>query len=108
MRRATRSRKYEDPAFIAWLHEQGCIVTGRKPVTVHHCKRCPGGPREDRRGVPLIAELHMLTHAKNEGEPGYLGPCVERGRVLFEVWHKVNLENEIERLNKRYEGEHNA
>lgn len=37
-----------------------CVVTGRRPVVVHHVMRCPGKVRRrDHRFVtPLVPELH--------------------------------------------------
>jgi hypothetical protein len=97
VRSATRRRVGKDKVYLNWLHSQPCIVTGQLPVTVHHV-RSFGSRREDRRGVPLIASLHMLTHEV----PGV--PCVERGKQLFQSVWCVDLEAEIIRLNELYAG----
>jgi hypothetical protein len=97
MRSATKNKVGKDRDYLEWLHLQPCIVTGRLNVTVHHVKECPGGPRVDRRGVPLVHELHMLTHEVS-GQP-----CVERGRERFEEFWQVDIEWEIKRLNMVYE-----
>jgi len=95
MRSATKKGFGKDPEYLTWLHTQPCMITSRRPVTVHHV-RLFGGPRIDRRGLPLIAELHMLTHEK----PGR--PCVERGKKVFEEFWGVVLEDEILRYNNKY------
>ena len=112
MRSATRKKRWKDTHYLQWLHLQPCIITGVvnaalignrvRYISVHHVKECPGGPRADRRGVPLMDYLHMLTHEI----PGQ--PCVERGRRVFEEYWQVDLEAEIRKLNARYELEMGA
>ena len=121
-RSATRTKRYKDKDFLAWAELQPCMITGKMgagytcitspvrngsftftaparhwQITLHHVKRCPGGTREDRRVVPLVDYLHMLTHEI----PGQ--PCVERGKQVFEEFWGVDLEKEILRLNREYE-----
>ncbi len=100
MRSATRSKKHKDKKYLEWLALQPSIVPSASGfTTLHHVKRCPGGPREDRRAIPLPAHLHMLTHEI----PGQI--CVERSRKKFEEYWDVDLEAEIVKLNARYEAE---
>jgi hypothetical protein len=71
-------------------------------VTGHHVKNGPGASKDDRRMVPLVDYLHMLTHEI----PGQF--CIERGKKLFEEFWGVDLEAEIRKLNARYEAERRA
>jgi len=109
MRSATRRKVGKDKAYLEWAALQPCVVTGIVgkgfafvrvvAVTLHHVKQFPGGPRVDRRVVPLIDCLHMRTH-EIKGNP-----CVERGKGAFERFWSVSLEAEILHLNERYERE---
>lgn len=120
MRSATRTKKYQDEPYRQWILLQPCIVSGllgagtgyatpfgfRRSrnillpyswfVTGHHVRFC-GGPRVDRRMVPLVDFLHMRGHEVS-GQP-----CVERGKKIFEEFWHVDLEAEILRLNKKYD-----
>lgn len=80
-----------DRAYLAFIASQPCVVTGERPVTVHHV-RSFGSHRDDRRTIPLVARLHMRTHE----QPGY--PCIERGKQVFERHWGINIETEIRRL----------
>jgi hypothetical protein len=91
-----RRGSVKDPAYREWILAQPCIVTGRLDVTGHHVRRF-GSLKDDRRMVPLVAELHMLTHEVTKH-----APCVERGKAVFEQHWKVDLEAEIERLRAKY------
>lgn len=101
MRSTTKKGTFKDPSYLAWIASLPCIVTGQRPVTVHHVRFC-GSPRHDRRTVPLIAPLHMRTHEK----PGL--PCVERGKKIFQDFWRVDLESAIVMLNAKYERERNG
>lgn len=51
------------PAYVAWLHDQPCCVTGLGGVVSHHLTRL--GPmkritRNDRYMVPLRPEVHNM------------------------------------------------
>ena len=49
------------PAYIAWLHEQPCLVTGRRGVEAHHLTRLTPMnriTRNDRYAVPLAPDVH--------------------------------------------------
>ena len=87
MRSGTRKKTGKNKLYLEWMHTQVCFVTGRRPVTVHHVRFC-GGPRIDTRTLPLIAELHMLGHEKY----AEFGPCIERGKKVFEQAHGVDIE----------------
>jgi len=92
-----RRGRIVDEAYCEWMRDtQPCMVTGRRPVTLHHVRRY-GEPKDDRRIVPLIPSLHMLT----DEIPGL--PCVERGKQVFESFWCVNLEASIVRYNLEYE-----
>ena len=94
-RRKPRQGRVVDKEYLGFIAQQPCIVTGDRGVTIHHVRRW-GSPKDDRRTVPLVAELHMRTHEF----PGQL--CVERGKRIFEAFWGVDLEREIERLNALY------
>jgi hypothetical protein len=94
-RRKPRQGRVSDPQYLTFIAQQPCIVTGARDVTIHHLRKW-GSPKDDRRTVPLVAELHMRTHEF----PGQL--CVERGKRVFEAFWGVDLEREIERLNALY------
>lgn len=93
-----RRGRVSDPAYREWILRQPCIVTGRRDVTGHHVRRF-GSPKDDRRMVPLVAQLHM----RGCELPGI--PCVERGKRVFEAAHGVDLEAEIVRLNALWEAQ---
>ena len=42
-----------------------CLVSGRRPVVVHHLMKCPGKRkrRDHRFVIPLIPELHNMGNA---------------------------------------------
>ncbi len=101
MARSAASKGRKDKAYRAWIASQPCMITGERPVTVHHIRFC-GSPRDDRRTVPLVASLHMRTHET----PGK--PCVERGKKVFEQFWKVDLEQAIIAYNTWYETEQAA
>lgn len=71
------------------------MVSGEMPVTVHHVRRF-GSQKDDRRTVPLVARLHMLT-CETPGQP-----CVERGKKVFEKFWNIDLEERIMWYNKLY------
>ena len=56
-------RRLKDPAYMKWLHELPCVLTGqRERLTVHHVmagRESYGKKEDDSVCVPLIAELHM-------------------------------------------------
>jgi hypothetical protein len=81
-----------DPEYLSWLHTQPCIVTGRRGVQAHHVDR----PRNDRRSVPVIPEMHVHTPFSVHGGGG---------RRRFEERWSVDFEAEIRRLNQKYESE---
>lgn len=89
-----RKGRVVDKAFLAFVASQPCLVSGRRPATVHHVRQY-GSPKNDRRTVPLLAEFHMHD----------FGPTsVERlGKAEFERVHGVDLEGAILRLNKEYD-----
>lgn len=113
-----RRGRVRDPHYLEFIAQQPCIVTGERPVTVHHVRRF-GEPKDDTRTVPLVARLHMLTHETpsrhwfdvervetwNAPVLG-IGPCVERGKEVFQAYWNVDLEAEILRLRLLYQLQH--
>jgi hypothetical protein len=98
MARSARSKGLKDKAYLAFIASLPCLITGERPVTVHHVRFC-GSPRNDHRTVPLVARLHMRTHEK----PGF--PCIERGKKVFEALWRVDLEAAIKTYNRVFESE---
>ena len=94
-----RRGRVHDRKYLAWLAAQPCLVTARRPVTVHHVRRF-GEPKHDRRTLPLVPELHQLQN-EIKGIP-----CIERGKAIFEEFWGVNIEAAILAYNARYEAEH--
>lgn len=94
-RRRTKLRRGRvvDPAYKAWIAEQGCMISGR-PATLHHVRRF-GEPKNDHRIVPLAPEYHFLSHGPQSVEA--------LGKRMFERRHGVNLEAKIKEYNRRYE-----
>lgn len=89
-----RRGRIRDKAYLEFIASLPCLVSGRRPVTVHHVRRF-GEQKSDRRTVPLLAEFHM--HA--------FGPySIERmGKPAFEQMFGVDLEAAICRYNAEYE-----
>jgi hypothetical protein len=83
------------PAYLSWLHDQPCIVTGASQVIAHHLTSLGHGriTRNDRYAVPLIETLHAV---------GNKGAVHEIGHARFEIEHGVDLVAEAERLWKEW------
>lgn len=91
------SKPTKNPAYLAWVAQQPCIITGKrnyegsKLVDVHHLTRLSPMDRitrNDRYVVPLAVELH------NFGEFS----VHSMGVTDFEAYHVVDLTAEAERL----------
>jgi hypothetical protein len=84
-----------DPAYRAWIHTQPCLVHGWAcgSIEMHHVHDV-GGPRNDRRGVPLCPILHRegpdAVHTIHQGP--------------FEARFGMSFEAAIARLNDEYQG----
>jgi len=79
---------------LDWAATQPCCVTGRFPATTHHVRFC-GSPKDDTRIIRLITELHLH-------DAGMLS--IERiGKEKFEAEFGISIENEIAKLNRRYQ-----
>lgn len=91
-----RKGRVTDKSYLAWIHTQPCLVSGRLGVTAHHVRFC-GSPKNDRRTVPLMAEYHLI---------GYGPTSVEAlGKGKFQKLHGVDLEAAIVRYNQLYEAQ---
>lgn len=92
-----RRGRVVDKDYLEWMGEtQSCLVSGRRPVTLHHVREF-GSPKNDRRTVPLIAELHLYEAGMQS---------VERlGKAKFQRIHKVNFEVSISEYNRQYKAE---
>lgn len=79
-----RRGRVVDREYLAWLGEQRCCVTGKRPITLHHVRRC-GEQKNDHRAIPLVAELHLMTvDSENSIEA--------LGKKKFEARFGVDLE----------------
>jgi len=97
-----RRGRIVDKIYLAWVHTQPSIVRTHDPkclgcrITAHHVKETPGAPKNDRRAVPLRACRHML---------GFGDLTVEHSKKRFELHFGIDLEQEIRRLNEKYQRE---
>ena len=82
-----------DPAYKAWVAQDGCMISGR-PATIHHVRRF-GEPKDDHRILPLAPEYHFHAHGPESVEA--------LGKAKFERRHGVNLEAKIKEYRERYE-----
>lgn len=80
-----------DRYYLAWLHQQPCIIqTGcSRWVEAHHV----GHPRNDRRAVPLCSRHHRE----------YSDSVHQLGRRAFEQKCGISFEAAITGLNDEYE-----
>ncbi len=82
-----------DPAYLEFVRTQPCIVSGETvDIDAHHVPEPGHGAiglkPDDRLAVPLRRVYHMEYH--------------NIGRFAFELKYGVNLDSEIERLQKLY------
>ena len=95
----TRRGRIVNRPQLAWLHTQPCVVhrnfSCSRRLTVHHVKQCPGAQKDDTRGVPLCAEMHLHDFGMES---------IERlGRRKWEARFGIDLESEIRRLNELWQ-----
>lgn len=92
-----QSKPVPYPAYIAWLHEKPCIVTGRLGVHAHHLLSLGHGKitKNDRYAVPLAPDYHQFTNYSVHG----MG-CERK----WEALHGVDLIAEAERHWEEYNG----
>ncbi len=93
-RKKARRGRVADKAYLDWLATQPCLITGQRPVTIHHVRRF-GEPKDDRRTVPLIPEMHFIQFSPSSVEA--------LGKTKFEKLHGVSLEGAIVTYNQLYE-----
>ncbi len=87
-----RRGRIVDKAYMAFIAEQPCIVSGERS-TVHHV-RSYGSPKDDLRTLPLAPRYHMVQWGPESIEA--------LGKKRFEERHGVDLEAEITRLQRLY------
>jgi hypothetical protein len=100
-----RRGRVRDEEYLDWLHTQPSIVPSHDAwclglrvwcvITVHHVRKY-GSPKDDRRGVPIWKCRHQI---------GWGHETVEHGKTAFEKRFGIDLEQEIKRLNEKYERE---
>ena len=94
-----KRRPLRDPKYLAWIRTQPCVLSqwcidrAMNDIHAHHVPEhghaSVGQKVSDRRTVPLCRIGHSTYH--------------QIGRVYFEDRYMVNLEREIERLNREYD-----
>ena len=86
-----QSKPEKRRAYLGFVAEQPCIVTGERPVIVHHLTSLGHGriTRNDRYVVPLVERLHAV---------GKTNAVHEIGWENFECVHGVDLVAEAERI----------
>jgi hypothetical protein len=104
--RKPRPAVVKDPAYLAFIHEQACMILydperrgeccGR---TEAHHDRPHGSVKNDRRTVPLCAAHHRETPFSVHGGGGHW---------KFAERYGISFEAEISRLNRLYEAEKGA
>ena len=73
------------------------MISGKKPVTVHHVRQY-GSPKNDRRTVPLLPEYHLIQWGPKTSIEAL-------GKKKFQEKYGVDLEAAIVAYNERYEQE---
>ena len=78
----------KDPAYIAWIRRQPCVITGRSPCEAHHTETGGMGMKgSDYSAVPLFWTEHKRCH--------------DVGEQTF--WRIYDLDRIIADLLERYE-----
>lgn len=106
-KRKQRRGRVIDKECLAFTATQVCVVTKKKGcpcysetcknrITVHHYREY-GSLKDDTKVIPLLAHLHMLGFEI----PGI--PCIERGKKVFEKFHRIDIKAEVELNRERYE-----
>jgi len=68
-----RKGEVKDPDYLAWLHDQPCMVCGKLPVEVHHVEIKGMGGRNavnDRCCLPLCVQHHRGEYSPHGRESG--------------------------------------
>jgi len=90
-----KPRAAKCPAHMARVAALPCLVSGERPVTVHHCTgyadRAGRFARSDRLVVPLAARFHLIQHG-----PRYSVEAL--GHQGFFKVHGIDLLAEAKRL----------
>lgn len=100
-RRRSKPRRGEvhDPAFVAWMHLQGCLIEGKGghvcsgPITFHHVRFC-GSPKDDHRGLALCQGGHLHDFGADS---------IEHGKAQFEETFGICIEDCIQEYFAQYQ-----
>ncbi len=95
-RKNAARRAREDKPYLAYIHEQRCLVCRRWPVHAHHePSKGMGGGRDwsDRQTLPLCEKHHQGR-----------GGIHDLGAEGFAKAYRLDLEAEMERLQAEFEG----
>jgi len=93
-RKSVRRGRVVDRDFLAWLHTQPGVVFGGRTHSVHHVREF-GSPKHDRRTLPLEFGYHQIHEGPDSIE--------SMGKQKWQEKHGVDIEGEIERLNRMYD-----
>ncbi len=88
-----KPKREKDAAYLEFIRQQPCLVCGEtEGIDAHHVlergQGKVGSKADDRRSVSLCREAHQQYH--------------QLGRARFEEMHGLDLEVEIQRLNRLY------
>lgn len=91
--RFPKTKRYENPEYRAWIKTERCLVRECHKKTLAHHVVSVGAGGSDLTCVPLCSDHHTLG-----------GDSVHRlGRDTFSKRHNIDLNAEIERLQKEYD-----
>ena len=93
-----RRGRVVDKARLKWAATQPCCITGEHPATTHHVREY-GSPKDDTKIIRLVARLHQKAAFDYTSSI----PCVEDGKEVFEEFHRVSINDEVRKLQLRYE-----
>lgn len=94
-----RRGRVVDLDYMAWLHRQPCLISGRHGVTVHHVREF-GSQKNDRRTLPLIPLYHLI-----QADPHQKESIEALGKKQWQEKHDVDIEAAIMRYNSQYDQE---
>ncbi len=71
------------------IRRMSCVMTGRRPVEVHHCGTVAGGGRCHLLTVPLHQDREGGVHRRKDGG-GISYTDVEECKMLLECWRQMS------------------
>ena len=95
-RKNTQKRK--DPAYIKWIAQKPCVITGSYNIEVHHVRTKAERAKDDRRVIPLDAKLHDVWH--DSGETAFFNATLSR---TGKGWTNDDMLEAAEKLRGKYQ-----